>query len=100
MLPGPAPHPRSGSLIPTAPADLVAALGKADQKLYISQELGLVVARLGEKADPESRPALSTFDAVCGRCSLGCAPARDRPTLQRAGRVADRFCPGDVMVDE
>ena len=63
MLPGPAPRARSGSLIPTAPADLVAALGKADQKLYISQELGLVVARLGEKADPESRPALSTFDA-------------------------------------
>ena len=63
MLPGPAPPARSGSLIPTAPVDLVAALGKADQKLYISRALELVVARLGDKADPESRPALSTFDA-------------------------------------
>ena len=64
MLPGPAPPSRAGPLIPTAPADLVAALGKADQKLYISRELDLVVARLGDKADPESRPALSTFDAA------------------------------------
>ena len=64
MLPGPAPVARPGSLIPTAPIDLVAALGKADQKLYISHELDLVVARLGDKADPESRPALSTFDAA------------------------------------
>jgi CubicO group peptidase (beta-lactamase class C family) len=62
MLPGPTPAARPGSLVPTAPLDLVAALGKADQKLYISRELDLVVARLGDKADPESRPALSTFD--------------------------------------
>jgi CubicO group peptidase (beta-lactamase class C family) len=64
MLPGPAPPARPGPLVPTAPVDLVAALGKADQKLYISRELGLVVARLGDKADPESRPALSTFDTA------------------------------------
>jgi CubicO group peptidase (beta-lactamase class C family) len=64
MLPGPTPPARPGSLIPTAPADLVAALGKADQKLYISRDLDLVVARLGDKADPEARPALSTFDAT------------------------------------
>jgi CubicO group peptidase (beta-lactamase class C family) len=64
MLPGPAPAARPGPLIPTAPVDLVAALGKADQKLYISRDLDLVVARLGDKADPESRPALSTFDAA------------------------------------
>ena len=64
MLPGPTPPARPGSLIPTAPADLVAALGKADQKLYISRALDLVVARLGDKADPEARPALSTFDAA------------------------------------
>ena len=64
MLPGPAPAARPGSLIPTAPIDLVAALGQADQKLYISRALDLVVARLGDKADPESWPALSTFDAT------------------------------------
>jgi CubicO group peptidase (beta-lactamase class C family) len=64
MLPGPAPPVRPGSLIPTAPADLAAALGKADQKLYVSRGLDLVVTRLGDKADPEARPALSTFDAA------------------------------------
>ena len=64
MLPGPTPAARPGPLVPTAPVDLVAALGKADQKLYISRALDLVVARLGDKADPESRPALSTFDAA------------------------------------
>ena len=64
MLPGPTPKARPGSLIPTAPVDLVAALGKDDQKLYVSPALDLVVARLGDKADPVSRPALSTFDAA------------------------------------
>jgi CubicO group peptidase (beta-lactamase class C family) len=64
MLPGPTPPARPGSLIPTGPADLVAALGKADQKLYVSRALDLVVVRLGDKADPESWPALSTFDAA------------------------------------
>jgi hypothetical protein len=64
MLPGPTPPVRPGPLIPTAPVDLVAALGKGDQKLYVSRALELVVVRLGDKADPESRPALSTFDAA------------------------------------
>jgi CubicO group peptidase (beta-lactamase class C family) len=64
MLPGPTPPTRSGPLIPTAPVDLVAALGKGDQKLYVSRALDLVVARLGDKADPQTRPALSTFDAA------------------------------------
>ncbi len=60
-LPG-AQVPRPGGLIPSAPPDLVAALGKDDQKLYISRDLALVVARLGDKASPEVRPAPSTFD--------------------------------------
>jgi CubicO group peptidase (beta-lactamase class C family) len=60
-LPG-ARVPRPGPLIPSAPADLVAALGKDDQKLYVSRELDLAVARLGAKASPEVRAALSTFD--------------------------------------
>ena len=53
---------RPGWLIPSAPADLVAALGKDDQKLYVSRELDLVVARLGDKASTEVRSALSSFD--------------------------------------
>jgi CubicO group peptidase (beta-lactamase class C family) len=51
-----------GPLIPAAPVDLVAALGKDDQKLYISAALDLIVVRLGSKADPAANFALSEFD--------------------------------------
>jgi CubicO group peptidase (beta-lactamase class C family) len=63
LLPGQVQAPTSGPLIPTAPTDLVAALGKDDQKLYVSRELNLVVARLGGKAAARSRDALSSFDS-------------------------------------
>ncbi|MEO6628691.1 MAG: serine hydrolase [Aquihabitans sp.] len=53
---------QTGPLIPAAPMDTVAALGKDDQKLYLSDDLGLVVARQGARADNESRAALSGFD--------------------------------------
>jgi len=36
-----------GSLIPTAPADLVAMLGAQDRKVYVVPSLDLVVARIG-----------------------------------------------------
>lgn len=49
------------NLIPSAPADLYAALGKNDQKLYIVPSQNLIVVRLGEAAD-EALPALSDFD--------------------------------------
>jgi len=39
-----------GYLIPNAPADAWCALGKNDQKLYVSQSTGLVVVRLGNDA--------------------------------------------------
>jgi CubicO group peptidase (beta-lactamase class C family) len=39
-----------GYLIPNAPADTWCALGKNDQKLYVSQSTGLVVVRLGNDA--------------------------------------------------
>jgi CubicO group peptidase (beta-lactamase class C family) len=41
-----------GPLIPTAPSDLVAALGAVDRKLYVVPSLGLVVTRLGNSAGP------------------------------------------------
>ncbi len=53
---------QTGLLIPTAPIDAVATLGKDDQKFYLSDELGLVVARQGGRADAQSRAALSGFD--------------------------------------
>lgn len=50
-----------GSLIPTAPDDLIAALGKNDQKIYVVPSQNLVVIRLGEAANAENF-TLSTFD--------------------------------------
>ena len=51
----------SGSLIPSAPADMYMALGKNDQKIYVVPSLKMVVIRMGNAADDES-PALSGFD--------------------------------------
>lgn len=51
----------TGALVPNAPADLYAALGKNDQKIYVVPSLGLVVVRMGEAAG-NSHLALSSFD--------------------------------------
>jgi CubicO group peptidase (beta-lactamase class C family) len=61
MLPGP-DRQFPGSLVPTAPASMVAALGKDDQKLYVVPEHRLVVARLGGRGVPATQAARSTFD--------------------------------------
>ena len=50
-----------GSLIPDAPQDMYAALGKNDQKLYIVPSKKLVIVRMGDVADGENF-ALSNFD--------------------------------------
>ena len=62
LLPGPATEPQPGSFISSAPDDLVAALGKDDQKLYFVPSLDLVVTRLGGKAVPGTVLAKSPFD--------------------------------------
>lgn len=51
----------SGSLIPNAPADMYAALGKNDQKIYVVPSEQLVVIRMGETAGG-FQPAKSGFD--------------------------------------
>lgn len=48
-------------LIPTAPKDLIAALGKNDQKLYIIPSMDMVVVRMGNSAG-NPLLALSSFD--------------------------------------
>jgi CubicO group peptidase (beta-lactamase class C family) len=55
---------QAGPLIPSAPADLVAALGKGDKKIYMVPSLELVVVRHGEEADASvGNPlAISAFD--------------------------------------
>lgn len=50
-----------GMMIPNAPNDLYAGLGKNDQKLYIVPSQNLVVVRMGEDAG-ESTLGLSNFD--------------------------------------
>ncbi|WP_418509657.1 serine hydrolase domain-containing protein [Corallibacter sp.] len=50
-----------GKLIPNAPDDMFAALGKNDQKIYVVPSKKLVIIRMGESADDENF-ALSTFD--------------------------------------
>lgn len=51
----------SGELIPNAPDDLVAGLGKDDQKLYVVKSQNLVVIRMGDSAGP-STFGPSSFD--------------------------------------
>jgi len=50
-----------GELIPNAPVDMYAALGKNDQKIYVVPSKKLVVIRMGDAADG-SNFALSGFD--------------------------------------
>ncbi len=53
----------SGSLIPNAPNDMYAALGKNDQKIYVVPSKKLVVIRMGDVANPENPTfGLSGFD--------------------------------------
>ena len=60
-LPGTQQTTFPGPLVPAAPADMIAALGKDDQKIYVVPSLGLVVVRQGSSAGARSM-ALSSFD--------------------------------------
>lgn len=50
-----------GMMIPNAPSDLYSALGKNDQKIFVSPSQKLVVIRMGESAG-NIQLALSSFD--------------------------------------
>ncbi len=51
----------SGSMIPNAPSDTYAGLGKNDQKLYVVPSKNLVIVRMGEDAS-DGLLATSAFD--------------------------------------
>lgn len=51
----------SGTLIPNAPNDMFAALGKNDQKIYVVPSKKLVIVRMGDSAD-NTNFGLSNFD--------------------------------------
>ncbi len=50
-----------GTLVPSAPEDLVSGLGKNDQKLYVVPSLNLVVIRMGSDSG-ENQAGPSSFD--------------------------------------
>jgi CubicO group peptidase (beta-lactamase class C family) len=61
LLP-PASARTEGPLVPAAPMDLYAGLGKDDQKMYVVPSQRLVVTRLGGQAGSRGADALSDFD--------------------------------------
>lgn len=95
----------SGSIIPTAPDDMFAGLGKNDQKVYVVPSQDLVVVRLGNDAG-EGLLALTDFDRLLWEKieALSCItstvevpeedllkvapnPARGQMQIQTAGRI-------------
>lgn len=69
---GAAARRRSGSLIPAAPADLVAMQGALDRKLYLVPSLNLTIARLGSTGNEGS----SSFNSAFWSALMQAAPPR------------------------
>ena len=78
-----------GAVIPTAPADMIAALGKNDQKIYVVPSLGLVVVRQGNSAGA-TRLAASSFDAELWTkiMAVFCRPTATAAAAEAAGFLA------------
>ena len=52
-----------GPLVPNAPADMYAAMGASDQRIYVIPGRKMVVVRMGDAANPDNRSfAVSGFD--------------------------------------
>lgn len=55
----------SGSLIPNAPSDMIAAMGANDQRIYIIPSKKIVIVRMGEASNPSNPSfAVSGFDSL------------------------------------
>lgn len=54
----------AGELVPNAPSDMVAAMGKDEQRIYIVPSKDLVIIRMGEATVSGDNFALSSFDNV------------------------------------
>lgn len=62
MLPGEQTN-YSGFLVPNAPADMYAAMGANDQRIYVIPSKKMVIIRMGDASDPSnSNFAVSGFD--------------------------------------
>lgn len=53
-----------GDLVPNAPADMFAAMGKDEQRLYIVPSENLVIIRMGERTVAGDNFTLSSFDSI------------------------------------
>jgi CubicO group peptidase (beta-lactamase class C family) len=52
-----------GTLVPNAPGDMYAAMGAADQRIYIIPSKNMVIVRMGDASDPANPSfAVSNFD--------------------------------------
>lgn len=60
--------------IPGAPDDVVAALGKDDQKIYVSRSTGLVVARLGNQGGGTDPFDPDSFNSALWTALMAAAP--------------------------
>lgn len=83
--------PFNGPLIPQGPADLKCALGKNDQKIYVSDSLDWVVIRLGESAGL-SQLALSSFDNGLWERLMALLPCTTDLAVARTADEALRNC--------
>jgi CubicO group peptidase (beta-lactamase class C family) len=54
----------NGSLVPPAPAEMIAALGKNDQKLYVIPSQNLVVIRMGEDGNGNTNDVPIQLDSM------------------------------------
>ena len=53
----------TGSIVPNAPAEMYAAMGAADQRIYVIPSKKIVIVRMGEASNPANPNfAVSGFD--------------------------------------
>ena len=88
-----------GPLMPSAPPDLFAALGKNDQKIHVVPSQGLVVVRMGNAAD-SSLFATSAFDnALWDHINaLECSTGVGEPTSGTEWSVFPNPCDDQVSI--
>lgn len=80
-------------IMPDAPPDLFAGMGKNEQRVYVVPSEGLVVVRMGESTGTIPVAALSGFDNELWKRLMqvvGCTPSK---ATELAGRPAVRISP-------
>jgi len=96
-----------GYLIPNAPPDMYAALGKYDQKVYVVPSMNMVVIRMGNAATTNNL-ALSTFDNVLWgkimnlECKVSLNEISENPNLINVfpNPVLDKFSVSGIKIKD